>query len=35
MHFKGSFNALIMYCNAPYNALHDFMNNCKHSYNTL
>ncbi len=31
MHSKSSFNALIMPCNAPYNALHNLMNNCNHS----
>ncbi len=31
MHYKISFNALILPCNAPYNALYDLMNNCNHS----
>ncbi len=38
MHYKSSFNALIMLRNAPYNALYDLMNNCNHivmiHYNT-
>ncbi len=32
MHYKGSFNALIMACNEPYNASE---NNCNHSCNIL
>ncbi len=32
MHYKSSFNALIM---PPYNTLYDLMNNCNHTYNTL
>ncbi len=31
MHYKSSFNALIMPCNAPYNALYNRMKNCNHS----
>ncbi len=34
MHYKGSFNALIMPCNAPYNALYDLVNNCNCNSNT-
>ncbi len=30
-HYKSSFNALIMPCNAPYNALYNLINNCNHS----
>ncbi len=30
MHYKSSFNALIMPCNASYNALYNLMNNCNH-----
>ncbi len=31
MHYKSSFNALIMPCNAPYDALYmHIMNNCNH-----
>lgn len=29
------FNALLMSCNAPYNALCDLINNCNCGYNTL
>ncbi len=29
--YKSSFNALIVPCNAAYNALYDLMNNCNHS----
>ncbi len=32
MHYRSRFNALIMLCNAPYNALYILMNNCNHSY---
>ncbi len=32
---KKSFNALIMPCNAPHNALYDLIKNCNHSYSTL
>ncbi len=28
MHYKSSFNALIMPCNADYNASYNLMNNC-------
>jgi len=28
------FNALIMPCDAPYNALYNLMNNCNYIYNT-
>ncbi len=35
MHYKSIFNAVIMPCNAPYNALYGLINNCKHSYDTL
>lgn len=31
MHYKSIFNALIMPCNAPYNALWNQINNCKHT----
>ncbi len=32
MHYKSSFNALIMDCKAPYNALYnDLVNNCNNS----
>ncbi len=31
MHYKSSFNALIMPCNVPYNTLYKLMNNCNHS----
>lgn len=31
MHYKSSSVALYMLCNAPYNALYNFMNNCYHS----
>ncbi len=34
MHYKSSFNALIMYCNAPYNALYNCTNNCNSTVNT-
>ncbi len=34
MHYKSSFNALIMPCSAPYNALYNLMNNWNHSYTT-
>ncbi len=30
MHYKSSFNALIMLCNAPYNVLYNLMNNGNH-----
>ncbi len=33
MLYQITFNALIMPCNAPYNALYDLMNICNHSYN--
>ncbi len=35
MHYLISFNALIIPCDALYNALYDHMNNCYHSYNKL
>ncbi len=31
MHYKSSFNALIMPCNAPYNALYNLMNDCNNN----
>ncbi len=31
MHYKSSFNALNMACNAAYKALHDLMKNHNHS----
>ncbi len=37
MHYKSSFNALIMPCNVPYNALYNLINNCNYKvihYNT-
>lgn len=37
MHYKSNFNALIMLCNAPYNALYGLKNNCSiiHYYTYL
>ncbi len=35
MHYKSSFNAFIMHCNAPYNDLYDLKNIYNHSYTTL
>ncbi len=32
---QSSFNALIMPCNAPYNALYYLMNNCNHTLKKL
>ncbi len=32
LHNKSSFNALIMSCNAPYDALYE-LNYCKYNYN--
>ncbi len=34
MHYKSSFNALVMPCNAPSNALYDLMNDFTHSQYT-
>ncbi len=31
MHYKSSFNALIMPCNAAYNALYNLMNKCNYN----
>ncbi len=31
MHYKSSYNTLIMPCNAPYNELYNLINNCNHS----
>ncbi len=35
VHYTFIFNALIMSCNAPYNALYYLMNIFNHSYNTV
>ncbi len=32
MHYKISFDELIVPCNAPYNILYDLMNNCNLSF---